>query len=404
VSQDISTSTPQVTPVALRTFENAVSTLNVGICVWQLEEPDTPASLRLVICNPAAAKFMAVKLEDVLHKRIAEGFPGSLEMPLAGLFTRIAQTGQSMALGDVPYVDEIVPASVFSIHAHAMPDRRVCVEFTNVTEQRAAERKIAEQHGELTRALNDLWGEMDLARKIQTVLLPNAPEVAGYEVAGEVRAASTVGGDYFDVIEVDGSTWLLIGDVSGHGVSAGLIMMMTQTAVRTAIESTRGLAEPVTPSRVLSLVNTAIRGNLAKIGRDQYMTINAICLRDGRALHAGLHQDLLVYRAATGQIDTFETDGVWLGVVDDAAPLLKDASFHLDPGDVLLAFSDGLVETRLPEGFFGQARLAARFGELASAGASAPAIVTALLDAVGGVEAKDDLTVLVARRQATRSR
>jgi serine phosphatase RsbU (regulator of sigma subunit) len=398
VLQDSPPPVAGLTPVALQTFESAVSTLNVGICVWQLEEPDTPASLRLVICNPAAAKFMAVKLDEVLHRRIAEGFPGSLEMPLAAIFTKIAQTGESMALGDVPYIDEIVPASVFSIHAHAMPERRVCVEFTSVTEQRAAERTIAQQHTDLTRALSDLWGEMDLARKIQTVLLPSDPQVPGYEVAGEVRAASTVGGDYFDVIAVDGVTWLLIGDVSGHGVSAGLIMMMAQTAVRTAIEGTRG--QSVTPSQILGLVNTAIRGNLTKIGRDQYMTINAICLRDGQALHAGLHQDLLVYRAASGQVETFGTEGVWLGVVDDAAPLLQDSAFALGAGDVLLAFSDGLVETRLPGGFYGQARLAARFGELAAAGASVRAIVTGLLDEVAGVEAKDDLTVLVARRLA----
>lgn len=175
---------------------DTLNSMNVGVCVWQLEEPNVPASLRLVACTPAAARFMNVKVEDVLGKRIHEGFPGSENMPLAGLFTRVIETGQGMSLGDVPYVDEVIPDSVFSIQTHALPNRCVCVEFTNVTEQRKAERLVAEQQEKLQKALQDLWGEMDLARKIQTVLLPGAVALAGYEVASEMRPAATVGGDY----------------------------------------------------------------------------------------------------------------------------------------------------------------------------------------------------------------
>lgn len=383
-------------------LDRALSTLNVGVCIWHLEEADNPASLRLVACTPAAAKFMSVDRDFVLGKRIHEGFPGSEEMPLPGIFTKIAMTGQGMALGDVPYIDEVVPASVFSIHAHALPGRRVCVEFTNVTERKAAEKKLAEKHDELTQALHDLWSEMDLARKIQTVLLPTEPRVVGYEVSAEMRPASTVGGDYFDVFEAGGSAWLLIGDVSGHGVSAGLIMMMTQTAVRTAILGAQNLEVSPTPSKVLAQVNSAIRGNVSKIGKDQYMTISALRLRDGEVHHAGLHQDILVYRAATGAIDTIESQGVWLGVVDDAGPLLEDSTFTLAEGDVVLTFSDGIVEAKVNGVAFGQTNLRQMFADLAGQKLPTSEIVKRILDTVTTDDIRDDLTLLVARRDGSK--
>lgn len=382
---------------------DSLGAMNVGVCVWQLEEPNTPSSLRLVVCTPAAARFMQVKREDVLGKRIHEGFPGSENMPLPGLFTRVIETGQAMALGDVPYIDEIVPDSVFSIQTHPLPNRCVCVEFTNVTEQRKAEKLVAEQHQKLTQAVSDLWGEMDLARKIQTVLLPSAPSTRDYEVSTAMRPAATVGGDYVDVVEAGGSTWLLIGDVSGHGVSAGLIMMMAQTALRTAILGAHERGEQTSPARILSQVNRAIHDNLGRIGQNQYMTINAIQLRGGEGLQAGLHLDLLIYRAASGEVESIETQGVWLGVVDDASPMLQDSALSVAPGDYLLACTDGLLETRTSPEPLGEGRLKAAFGALAAEGRSPDEIVQSLLGvvqgAMGGAELRDDVTLLVARRR-----
>jgi serine phosphatase RsbU (regulator of sigma subunit) len=352
-----------------------------------------------VVCNKAAARFMSVKVEDVLGKRIHEGFPGSEHMPLAGLFTRTVETGEGMSLGDVSYEDAVIPNSVFSIQTHPLPNRCVCVEFTNVTDQRKAEKLVSEQHVQLDQALQDLWGEMDLARKIQTVLLPGVVELAGYEFASQMRPAATVGGDYLDVVEVGQDTWLLIGDVSGHGVSAGLIMMMVQTAVRTAILGAAERGEEALPSAILHQVNSAIRGNLGKIGKDQYMTICAMRLRDGELTHAGLHLDMLVYRAATGAVEVVETDGVWLGVVDNAGPLLRDSSFRLQPGDYLLAHSDGLVELRLSPEPLGDGRLGQVFRKLAADHLPPGELVSSLMARLGVTELRDDATLMVLHRK-----
>jgi serine phosphatase RsbU (regulator of sigma subunit) len=386
----------------LSAYTDSVRLLNVGICVWELEEENVPSSLRLLVCNPAAARFMNVKQEEVIGKRIHDGFPGSEEMPLAGIFTKVAMSGESMALGDVPYIDQIVPESVFSIVVHAQAKRRACVEFTNVTERTKAEKKVAEQTAELQRALAELWSEMDLARKIQTVLVPSEPKAPGFEIAAEMRPAATVGGDYFDVFEMGGATWFLIGDVSGHGVTAGLIMMMAQTAVRTTVETLSRHGETPTPARVLALVNGAIRANIEKIGKDQYMTVTALCVRDGVVQHAGLHQDILVYRAATGTIEAIETNGIWLGVVDDAAPLLADETFELHDGDAMLLYSDGIVEGRLAgtHETFGPDRLQAVFLDGMKTGTAPSGLVATLLEESGKLDITDDVTVLVARKTA----
>ena len=123
------------------------------------------------------------------------------------------------------------------------------------------EQQVAQRTSELSKALNELWSEMDLARKIQTVLLPTEATISGYEVTAIMRPAATVGGDYYDIFQEAGSDWLLIGDVSGHGVSAGLCMMMVQTAVRAVARTLQSQPNRRRPAEVLTLVNSAIHRN-----------------------------------------------------------------------------------------------------------------------------------------------
>jgi anti-anti-sigma regulatory factor len=116
-----------------------VDGLSVGICVWQLEVPGDRTSLVLTVCNRAAGRFLGVAPEAVLGRRIAEGFPGSLDTPLPGVFMHVIESSQAMNLGDVPYVDEVVPDSMFSIDVKPLGAHHALVEFTNVTQARRAE-------------------------------------------------------------------------------------------------------------------------------------------------------------------------------------------------------------------------------------------------------------------------
>ena len=98
------------------------------------------------------------------------------------------------------------------------------------SELESAMNELQHSNDELSEARDKLWSEMALAKKIQTTLIPENPALEDYEISTCLIPASEVGGDYYDVINGD-NDWIVIGDVSGHGVSAGLIMMMVQSCL-----------------------------------------------------------------------------------------------------------------------------------------------------------------------------
>lgn len=265
----------------------------------------------------------------------------------------------------------------------------------------ALEAQVAQRTEQLSRALADLWSEMDLARKIQTVLLPNARQVGSCEIAATMIPASSVGGDYYDTFQCGDSGWVLIGDVSGHGISAGLSMMMVQTAVRAIVGAAAGCPGRITPAQVLARVNSVVSANLAKVSRGQYMTLTALEIRGATVTHAGLHMDLLHYHANSGQVERIPTDGMWVGVVDDISPLVRDASFDLDDGDVLLLFTDGITESMVGDRRLGTDGLAALLSQFAGQSSSPESIVKGINRYMAGCGAHDDMTVVAIRYAAS---
>ncbi|MCP4135571.1 MAG: SpoIIE family protein phosphatase [bacterium] len=209
------------------------------------------------------------------------------------------------------------------------------------------ELKVEERTKELKEARDELWGEMKLAQKIQTVLLPEEPAIPGYEITGYMMPADEVGGDYYDVINVEGYDWIVVGDVSGHGVPAGLVMMMVQTSVRVALAQ----KPDCTPAELLTAVNRAVAYNIKRLGEHKYMTIAIFaCFKDGLFHYAGLHLDLLLYRADSGDVDYINTDGMWIGIMDEIGEYLPINSFTMNSNDILLLYTDGVTECLDKEG------------------------------------------------------
>lgn len=263
------------------------------------------------------------------------------------------------------------------------------------------ENKVAERTAALNKALKEIWSEMDLAQKIQTALLPQSLQIPGYDLAAMMRPTEQVGGDYYDVFRYGNQDLVLIGDVSGHGIPAGLCMMMIQTAVRTAATSLQEAEQELTPSRLLSVVNQAVEVNLTRIGHGQYMTITALCIQDGRVRYAGLHLDILIYRAATHTVERIETEGVWLGVVSGKLDeLLQDRELQLMEGDSLLLYTDGYTEATVAGRLIGSDYLADRFMQLCGKELQSAALVAGLLESVDQAVIRDDVTLLVLQRLA----
>ncbi len=236
--------------------------------------------------------------------------------------------------------------------------------------------------------------EMELAKHIQTVLLPSEPKITGYDISASLDPADKVGGGYYDVISVGGHDWLVIGDVSGHGVSAGLVMIMVQTAIHTVLLENPGIP----PSYLLSVINKAIYQNIEKMGESKHMTIVVLAGgKEGYFSFSGSHEDILVWRADTGKVDEIETEGMWIGIEPDISKWLSSDSLVMDPGDCMVLFTDGITESVDKKGeMFGNERLIKIIEENGSETASE--LHNHIIKALELYDKPDDVTLLIIKR------
>lgn len=244
--------------------------------------------------------------------------------------------------------------------------------------------------------------EMALARSIQTSVLPRTFELPGFEVSAIMMPAEEVGGDFYEFRPVadsmGGGAWIGVGDVTGHGVTSGLIMMMAQSMFTMLCEQSNG---HVSPAKFVSLLNRAMYYNLrSRLAQDRFMTLVVAKIDgDGTMVYAGAHTDLLIYRAATRSVERIPTDGLWLGITDDIAPLTSDATVTLAPGDVALFHTDGVTEARNAAGeCFDVHRLTQHLRDLHDAPASQ--LVTTIAQAAWSWAGtpKDDVSLLALKR------
>lgn len=192
----------------------------------------------------------------------------------------------------------------------------------------------------ITRDKTIVETEMNIAKEIQTSLLPPEPSVSDFEVTAYMKTSDAVGGDYYDTIKENGREWFLIGDVSGHGVPAGLVMMMVQTSIHTVISYN----PKVEPTNLLKKVNLVITKNIELMKMNKYMTITLFLKdKDGCLYYSGMHQDLVVYRKKIKKVETIETNGNWLGMakIMNEFPIDK---ICFEQGDVLFLYTDGITE------------------------------------------------------------
>jgi len=249
---------------------------------------------------------------------------------------------------------------------------------------------------ELKSARDALWGEMEVAKRIQTALLPRDQRAGPYEVAAAMFPAAEVGGDYYDIISPPGERhWIAVGDVSGHGVESGLVMMMTQTAILSLVRQDPALG----PAGVFRAVNGVICENLSRLGGNRYMTLNVARLDEGGITLAGRHQDVLVWRRAERRVESIANEGSWIGVVPDVGDSSPDSFVPLATGDVALFFTDGVTEALSEAGqMYGEERLSAALARVAD---RPPAdAISAILEEVAyfTTEQTDDMTLVIVRR------
>ncbi|HET9955148.1 MAG TPA: substrate-binding domain-containing protein [Polyangiaceae bacterium] len=255
---------------------------------------------------------------------------------------------------------------------------------TEVTRREAVERERLAQ-------------EMAIAQRIQTAIFPKDLRVPGLEVSAAMIPATEVGGDYFDVLPTAEGCWLGIGDVVGHGLPTGLVALMIQSIVAAAAQ--RGAT--ASPVELWCDVNSVLFDNVrTRLGQNEHATLTLMRYwTDGRVLMAGAHEDLILLRTCAESSEMIQTPGVWAGITKELSPeAMIQYELQLDPGDLLLLYSDGVTEAMNQDlQMFGVERLRRVFE--AHRQKSAYAIREAIMSEVSNWTRSrdDDVTVAVLR-------
>ena len=241
-----------------------------------------------------------------------------------------------------------------------------------------------------------LTKELEIAARIQTAILPQRIEVEGLEVAATMLPATEVGGDYFDVRPFRGGAWFGIGDVAGHGLTTGLIMLMIQNIFATLTQ-----ARPeVTPSTQIETLNAVLFQNVRnRLQQSHHATLTLLrYTSDGKIVFAGAHEEIIVWRASQRRCEFLPTPGTWVGVREDIYRSAGDTTNRLEKGDVLLLHTDGISEARAASGeMFGIERVCGLVEE--NHALPVERIRDAIIEAARAWQAsvEDDMTLLVAR-------
>jgi len=189
---------------------------------------------------------------------------------------------------------------------------------------------IAEQNAVMTR-------DLEMARQVQRTLVPaKLPPMERLDIALHYEPAVQVGGDVLDVIPLDdGKVFLFVGDAVGHGVRAALVMSVVKTALRSSVSG------DCNPAGVLKYLDGVLRG----LFDEQFVTA-ASCLLDQRSLKGRVslagHPPLLVFRSASGRLDSVDSSGLPLGITGDGS--YSDFGIDLQAGDAIVLYTDGIIE------------------------------------------------------------
>ena len=243
--------------------------------------------------------------------------------------------------------------------------------------------------------------EIDVTRKIQQMLLPKdgeLNEVVGLDIAGFMESADEVGGDYYDVLQHEGRVKIGIGDVTGHGLESGVLMIMVQTAVRTLL----AYNEP-DPVRFLSAINSAIYDNVQRMKCDKNASLALLDYHEGMLKLSGQHEEMIVVRC-NGSVERFDTIdlGFPIGLDANIAEFVAETLVQLYSGDVVVLYTDGITEAEnMEKVLYGLERLieVIQINWQQTATDIRHAVIDDVRSHIGEQKVFDDITLLVLKQK-----
>ena len=309
-----------------------------------------------------------------------------------------------MALG-VYYADIVSPFGTVLDQVKALlTNRHYKKIFTNRTDEigifayffNEVTGSLEKVTGELAES-RKVTGELQIAGQLQKELIPVlAPSIEGFDIAVKNRSAEELGGDNLDFIKVGNSTYFYVGDVTGHGVPAAIVMTMVNTLINTFAE--------VYDTAYDVVVNTNRRLK-TRIRATMFMSMLMLKWNGmtKKMTYVGCgHEHLIVYRAKTGTVEATVTGGIALGMVADNSKIVKEKDVPLSVGDVIVLYTDGITEARNMKGeMFGLERFKTVIGLYGGIGDAQTIIQNIAKDFSKFVEEhvqEDDVTLIVVKK------
>lgn len=246
-----------------------------------------------------------------------------------------------------------------------------------------------------------LSAELEVTRKLQQMMLPKQQELAaieGLEIAGFREPAEVVGGDYYDVLQHNGSVKIGIGDVTGHGLESGVLMLMAQTAVRTLLETNE-----IDCVRFLDILNRTLYGNIQRMESSKNMTLALLDYREGMLRLSGQHEEIIVVRSS-GEVELIDTInlGFPIGLEEEIADFIASEQVQLNSGDVVVLYTDGITEAEnINRELYGLERLTelVRNNYQHSAEKIREFIINDVREYMGSQKVFDDITLVVIKQK-----
>jgi len=244
---------------------------------------------------------------------------------------------------------------------------------------------------------NRILDELAVAAELQKEIFPDkVPEIDQLKIVAKNRPATELGGDSYDFIDTPEKLYMYVGDVTGHGVTAGLIMAMVNAMID-SFSSTHNNARDI-------IVQT--NNHIKKyVKPSMYMTLVMLCwdkLSNKMTFVGAGHEHILVYKKDKGEIDDIMSGGTALGMIEDASKTVVEKEIAVATGDLVILYTDGITEARNENGeLYSLERLKNAildYGQAYTAAGVSHHIAGDLASFVGDESQIDDMTLIVVEK------
>ncbi len=189
-----------------------------------------------------------------------------------------------------------------------------------------------------------LASQVEVAQKLQLEILPNINQIPNCETSAFFKASNEIGGDFYDIHKRNDEQWIILGDVAGHGMGSGIVMLMIQSIFSTIIQTTK-ISDP---AKINKIANKILCKHFERLTEPRPISLVTLHTRDGKKFKVhGNHENIYIFNHENKSVKNLDVNDLPLGIgltEDLHDSCFNSKEFTLNNGDVLLLTTDGLTE------------------------------------------------------------